>query len=47
MNDRPIASDYIDLLFDDFVEFHGDRYFKDDQAIIGWHCILFNGMPVR
>ena len=45
MNDRPIASDYIDLLFDDFVEFHGDRYFKDDQAIIGG-VASFHGMPV-
>lgn len=45
MNDRPIASDYIDLLFDDFVEFHGDRYFKDDQAIIGG-IASFHGMPV-
>ncbi|WP_442345963.1 carboxyl transferase domain-containing protein [Eubacterium ventriosum] len=44
MNDRPIASDYIDLLFDDFVEFHGDRYFKDDQAIIGG-IASFHGMP--
>ena len=25
--DRPVGSDYIDALFTDFVEFHGDRYF--------------------
>ena len=28
--DRPVGSDYIDALFTDFVEFHGDRYFADD-----------------
>lgn len=32
---RPAFSAYLDLLFDDFVELHGDRLFKDDQAIIG------------
>ena len=33
--DRLVASDYIDALFENFIEFHGDRYFKDDGAIIG------------
>lgn len=33
--DRPVGSDYIGRLFTDFIEFHGDRYFADDQAIIG------------
>ncbi len=32
---RPKASDYIPLLFDGFVQLHGDRNFRDDQAIIG------------
>lgn len=32
---RPRASDYIHLLFDDFLELHGDRTFGDDKAIIG------------
>jgi acetyl-CoA carboxylase carboxyl transferase subunit alpha len=32
---RPHASDYIRLLFDDFMELHGDRTFGDDPAIIG------------
>ena len=27
--------DYIDILFEDFVELHGDRYYRDDPAIIG------------
>jgi acetyl-CoA carboxylase carboxyl transferase subunit alpha len=30
---RPFTSDYIDLMFDDFLELHGDRLFKDDRAI--------------
>ena len=32
-------------MFIDFVEFHGDRYFKDDKAIIGG-IARFHGMPV-
>ncbi len=31
---RPNTLDYIDLIFDDFNELHGDRSFKDDKAII-------------
>ena len=31
---RPVASDYIHALFPDFYELHGDRYFKDDGAVI-------------
>lgn len=31
---RPTTLDYIDLLFTDFIEFHGDRYFGDDAAIV-------------
>jgi len=31
---RPYALDYIKLLFDDFVEFHGDRLYRDDPAIV-------------
>lgn len=42
---RPVATDYIHGIFDDFIEFHGDRYFKDDGAIIGG-IATFNGMPV-
>jgi len=34
---RPQALDYIDLMFDEFVELHGDRFFGDDPAIrTGW-----------
>jgi acetyl-CoA carboxylase carboxyl transferase subunit alpha len=32
---RPHLSDYIDGLFTDWVELHGDRQFGDDQAILG------------
>jgi acetyl-CoA carboxylase carboxyl transferase subunit alpha len=31
---RPYSQDYIDRMFDDFVELHGDRRFADDSAII-------------
>ncbi|MBM3998444.1 MAG: acetyl-CoA carboxylase carboxyltransferase subunit alpha [Planctomycetes bacterium] len=32
--DRPQTSDYIGMLFDEFVELHGDRHFGDDPAIV-------------
>ncbi len=32
---RPYTLDYVDAIFDDFVELHGDRAFKDDPAIVG------------
>ena len=43
--DRPTALDYINAVFDEFMEFHGDRCFKDDGAIIGG-IAMFHGMPV-
>lgn len=33
--ERPVSSDYIALLFGNFIEIHGDRAFKDDHSIIG------------
>ncbi|OSM08440.1 acetyl-CoA carboxylase carboxyl transferase subunit alpha [Magnetofaba australis] len=33
--DRPYTSDYLEMVFDDFRELHGDRAFADDKAIIG------------
>ena len=44
-SDRPTALDYIEKIFDDFMEFHGDRYFKDDGAIAGG-IAMFHGIPV-
>lgn len=43
--DRPVGTDYIDALFTDFMELHGDRYFKDDHAIVGG-IAYFHGIPV-
>lgn len=43
--DRPVGSDYIQKMFPDFIEFHGDRLFGDDPAIIGG-IASFEGMPV-
>lgn len=42
---RPVGSDYIQALFEGFMEFHGDRYCKDDAAIIGG-IASFCGIPV-
>ncbi|MFI3209477.1 MAG: acetyl-CoA carboxylase carboxyltransferase subunit alpha [Peptostreptococcaceae bacterium] len=33
--DRPNAKFFIDHIFDDFIEFHGDRYYGDDFSIVG------------
>lgn len=43
--DRPSGSDYIEALFDDFTELHGDRTYGDDKAILGG-IASFHGMPV-
>lgn len=43
--DRPVAVHYIEALFPDFVEMHGDRYFADDAAIIGG-IATFHGRAV-
>jgi acetyl-CoA carboxylase carboxyl transferase beta subunit/acetyl-CoA carboxylase carboxyl transferase alpha subunit len=43
--DRPVGTDYIQGLFTEFMEFHGDRYFKDDKAIVGG-VARFHGTPV-
>ena len=42
---RPYALDYIGLLCENFQELHGDRQFKDDQALIGGTAFL-NGEAV-
>src|SRR6056297_2715821 len=33
--ERPYTLDYIDLMTEDFVELHGDRYHSDDKARVG------------
>lgn len=33
-SDRPKALDYINLIFDNFIELHGDRCFSDDKSIV-------------
>lgn len=45
MVERPTALDYIERIFEDFIEFHGDRNFGDDSAIVGGIAKL-NGTPV-
>src|SRR6185295_10736403 len=44
-NDRPYTLDFVERLFEDFVEVHGDKRFAEDPAII---CGLarFHGLPV-
>ncbi|UCE61547.1 MAG: acetyl-CoA carboxylase carboxyltransferase subunit alpha [Phycisphaerales bacterium] len=47
--DRPLSTDYLKLIFQDFCELHGDRAFGDDKAVmtgfarIGGHRVLFVG----
>jgi len=42
---RPTAKDYIPLIFDHFLELHGDRCYGDDSAIIGG-VARFRRIPV-
>lgn len=42
---RPYTLDYIEALFTDFEELHGDRHFADDYAIVGG-LARFNGQSV-
>ena len=42
---RPSAMHLIDNLFDDFMELHGDRLYRDDNALIGG-LAFFNDVPV-
>jgi acetyl-CoA carboxylase carboxyl transferase subunit alpha len=32
---RPYTADYLNLIFSDFIELHGDRLFRDDGSILG------------
>jgi len=42
---RPYTLDYLEEIFTDFQEFHGDRNYMDDQAIVGGPA-RFGGRPV-
>lgn len=42
---RPTVRDYIPLIFSNFLECHGDRYYGDDAAILGG-IASFKGIPV-
>lgn len=42
---RPSAMDYIGHIFEDFMEFHGDRQYRDDPAVVGGVAFL-DGQPV-
>lgn len=43
--DRPSALTYIDLIFENFLELHGDRSYGDDKAVVGGIATLY-GQPV-
>lgn len=45
LTERPTTLDYIHYLFEDFIELHGDRNFRDDPAIIGG-VARYKGEPV-
>lgn len=43
--DRPYTLDFVERLFEEFVEFHGDRRFADDPAIVCGSA-RFHGLPI-
>nr|WP_091895345.1 acetyl-CoA carboxylase carboxyltransferase subunit alpha [Marinilactibacillus piezotolerans] len=43
--DRITTTELIEVIFDDFIELHGDRSYKDDAAVVGGIGML-NGQPV-
>lgn len=43
--ERPTSLDYIETIFDDFYELHGDRAYRDDTAIVGG-VAFYKGIPV-
>lgn len=42
---RPTTLDYIQMMFTDFIELHGDRLYGDDMAVVGG-LARFNGIPI-
>ena len=43
--DRPYTLDYVERIFDDFIELHGDRSFADDAALVSG-IGRFNGQTI-
>ena len=43
--ERPTTLSYVQQIFDEFLELHGDRAFRDDGAVIGG-IAMFSGQPV-
>ncbi|NLW43913.1 MAG: acetyl-CoA carboxylase carboxyltransferase subunit alpha [Syntrophomonadaceae bacterium] len=43
--ERPFTLDYINAIFQDFIELHGDRCYADDPAVVGG-LAWFDGIPV-
>jgi acetyl-CoA carboxylase carboxyl transferase subunit alpha len=43
--DRPYTLDFVERLFEDFIEVHGDRRYSDDSAVVCGFA-RFHGMPV-
>ncbi len=43
--DRPCIREYIEALFDGFIELHGDRLYRDDPAVMAG-IAEFHGIPV-
>lgn len=43
--ERPTTQHYIDALFEDYIEFYGDRAYSDDKAVIGG-IATYKGQPV-
>lgn len=42
---RPTGLDYIERIFDNFMELHGDRFYREDHAIVGG-IAFFGSIPV-
>ena len=45
MVSRPTSAEFMEAIFENFITFHGDRYFADDKSIVGGIATL-DGTPV-
>ena len=45
--DRPYTLDYVERIFTNWIELHGDRAFRDDEAIVGGWAALGGGGDSR